>query len=96
MEEFWKWFLDWWPTICGACTSVVGAIAAAIVYYVRLKQKEEQNKILSARLDDARRRSTRTRCPRCGSEINFSELSFYLPGDIPDNDLNGVDDRIEK
>lgn len=95
MDEVWKWFLAWWPSIAGAATGLVVSIFAYVRYRISLKKEKAKTEALSKALDDARRRNTYSKCPHCGRDIPLSKLHFYLADDIPDDNLNGLPDDQE-
>ena len=96
MDDFVKWFLDYWPTIASAVTSVILSVAAFLVYHFKIKTEKAKNAALRAQLADAMRRATYTVCPYCHNSVKLSELSWFLPGGSQDNDLNGIPDEQEK
>ena len=61
------------------------------IFYVVYKDKKE--KALREQLERARSRETYTKCTHCGAKLPLSEVTFYLPGDIRDNDLDGKPDN---
>lgn len=95
MNEFWKWFLDWWPTIAGSVTAVVCSVATFLVYRFKLRTEKAKTAALSQALDDAKLRSTYTNCPYCHHKVRLDECQWKLPGDFADNNLNGVPDDRE-
>ena len=95
MQDFWKWFLDWWPSIVGACTTLVVALASTLAYRLSLRKKEAKIAVLNEELRLAAARATYTFCPHCGASIPLADLKWYLPGDLEDQDLNGVPDKQE-
>lgn len=95
MDQFWKWFLDWWPSIATAATSFVVSLASLLIYRLKLRKKEAKNKALTEELNNARAANTYTKCPHCGHSVFLKELHFYLPGDLKDDNLNQVPDIQE-
>lgn len=75
--------------------ALVSAIISLIVCRIQSKEYKEREKILVQQLERAKSKETYTKCPKCGTKIPLSEVNFYLPGDISDNNLNGIDDDTE-
>lgn len=98
--DFWnevgKWFLTYWPHLCSALTGLVVSVASFLAYRFELRKEKAKNDALLQELDAARLRGTYTVCPHCGATPRLDELKWYLPGDVPDQNLNGKDDRLEK
>ena len=95
MQGFWQWFLDWWPSIAGACTGVVTAIAAYVAYRIKARSQKAKTDALMRELDNAKLRLTYTTCPYCGHKVRLDECHWKLPGDLADENLNGVPDNQE-
>lgn len=96
MQGFWQWFLDWWPSIAGACTGVVTALAAYVAYRFKMRSQKAKTELLVRELDDAKYRLTYHICPHCGKPVLLSEIKWMLPGNIQDQNLNGIPDHWEK
>lgn len=79
----------------GYALALLSAIISLLVCKVQSKEYKEREKIFKEQIERARSRETYTKCPKCGSKIPLSEVNFYLPGDIRDDNLNGVDDTKE-
>lgn len=79
----------------GYALALLSAIISLVICKVQSKEYKEREKIFKEQIERARSRETYTKCPKCGSKIPLSEVNFYLPGDIRDNNLNGVDDSKE-
>ena len=79
----------------GYVLALLSAIISLVICKVQSKEYKEREKIFKEQIERARSRETYTKCPKCGSKIPLSEVNFYLPGDIRDNNLNGVDDSKE-
>ena len=79
----------------GYALALLSAIISLLICKVQSKEYKEREKIFKEQIERARSRETYTKCPKCGSKIPLSEVNFYLPGDIRDNNLNGIDDTTE-
>lgn len=95
MQGFWQWFLDWWPSIAGACTGVFTALAAYVAYRIKTRSQKAKTELLVRELDNAKYRLTYTYCPHCGKPVLFSDCHWKLPGDLADENLNGIPDNHE-
>lgn len=79
----------------GYALALLSAIISLLVCRVQSKEYKEREKIFREQLERAKSRMTYAKCPKCGQKIPLSEVNFYLPGDIRDNNLNGIDDTKE-
>lgn len=95
MEDFAVWFSQYWPAVAGSVTAVASALATWFVYRIKLRTEKEKNAVLVAELRKANIRNTYTICPHCGVQVPLEELKWFMPGQIPDQNLNGQDDRLE-
>lgn len=95
MQEFWNWFLDWWPSIATAATAVVTGLASFLVYRLKLRSAKAKALVMAQELDRAKYRLTYHVCPHCGKPVLLSEIKWMLPGNIQDQNLNGVPDNQE-
>ena len=95
MQGFWQWFLDWWPSIAGAATGVVTAIFAYVAYRIKSRSEKAKTAALMRELDNAKLRLTYTTCPYCHHQVRLDECHWKLPGDLSDENLNGVPDNQE-
>lgn len=95
MDGFWNWFLDWWPSIAAAATGVVTALASFLVYRIKLRSAKAKNVVLMQELDRAKLRLTYHVCPYCHHKVRLDECHWLLPGDLADQNLNGVPDNQE-
>lgn len=75
--------------------TVASALAAYLCFRISSKEHKEKEKLLTEQLERAKSNETYTKCPKCGEKIPLSEVNFYLPGDIRDNNLNGIADSDE-
>lgn len=95
MDDFVSWLAQYWPSVAGSVTAVASALATWLVYRFKLRTEKEKNAVLIAELRKANLRNTYTVCPGCGQCIPLEDLKWYLPGQVPDQNLNGHDDRLE-
>lgn len=95
MQDFWTWFLSWWPTIVGSVTAVVTAGCSYAVYRFKMRSQKAKTVALMRELDNAKLRLTYHVCPYCGHQVRLDECRWKLPGDLADENLNGVPDNQE-
>jgi len=92
MEEFLN---QLWPALTSLLpyfVSVITALSSFLVFVFYSRKQSEKEKALKEQLEQAKSRETYIKCPKCQSKLPLSEVNFYLPGDIRDNDLNGQPD----
>lgn len=95
MQDFWTWFLSWWPSIVGAVTALVGGICSYAVYRLKMRSQKAKTEALMRELDNAKLRLTYHVCPYCGHQVRLDECHWLLPGDLADENLNGIPDDHE-
>ena len=95
MQEFWKWFLDFWPTIAAGVSGIFAAVATFLVCRIKLRTQKAKTAALLKELDNAKLRLTYTRCPHCGNNVKLADCHWKLPGDLADENLNGIPDNQE-
>ena len=86
-------FLEYWPAVVSALASLVVSFCGFLIWLMKYRQKVKENKILKENLEKARLRSTYFYCPECGCKVKLSDVVFRLPGDLPDQDLDGCPDE---
>ena len=77
-----------------AISAITALFSFLTVLFVNKTHKAKE-KMLEEQLERAKSRETYVKCPKCNEHIPLSEVNFYLPGDIRDNNLNGKDDSTE-
>lgn len=88
MKQF---IVDNMDVIIAAITAATGLMSAIAAWIVNLTL-HRSNRCLEEKLKKVKERETYTVCPHCKKEIPFSDLSFFLPGGLPDQNLDGKED----
>lgn len=95
MEQFLETILPYIKEIAALGTSLVVATLAYLISRLKSKQMDAENKKLKEQLDAAKAKETYIKCPHCNSKLPLSDITFYLPGELKDNNLNGIPDDQE-
>lgn len=75
--------------------TLITAVASFLCFRISAKEHKEKEKVLTEALERSKSNETYTICPKCGAKTPLSQVNFYLPGDIRDNNLNGIPDDNE-
>lgn len=95
MTEFILKIIPYFDEILPYLVTLVTTFMSYLIYKVAAKSQKEEIKSLKSQLEQAKSKETYIKCPHCNSKLPLSELSFYLPGDVKDNNLNGIPDDQE-